>query len=112
MPDEAGALAETLAHTALVVAQAKDPRRVRAGYDEGRALAASLGGRTVRERVTACLERFHVLRELGDEACAGWMLVAIEVRLGEPGLREAERLRVVVERTLRHMRDRTAETVH
>ncbi|SCB49595.1 hypothetical protein [Rhizobium multihospitium] len=107
IPDETADLLETLLFTIrmIVDGDAQDKQRITDAYREARSLAASLGldGGSARPRIVACLERFNTYKDGDDVAAAGWMLTAIQERLGEHNLYGWRKLQDIVDAAINEL---------
>lgn len=89
--DETADFLNTLIFTVNVIALSApdDKQRIANAYQDAHTLAASIGlddERSARTRIVACLERFQAYKDAGDVAAVGWMLMALQERIGERDL--------------------------
>lgn len=88
--DELADLAITLASVieAIVRSDPTDVRRIGEAYRAGRALMAGIArdAEGSRPRILAGFARYETAKTAGDLAAMGWLLAAIEERLGERDL--------------------------
>ena len=89
--DETVDLLETLLFTVQLIVSGDDRSRQRIAnaYHDARALVATIGlddEGSARPRIVACFERFNTYKAADDVAAAGWMLTALQERLGERDL--------------------------
>ncbi|MFA1627041.1 hypothetical protein ACDY96_31240 [Rhizobium mongolense] len=104
MQDEASALLKTLVFTLGVItnSNAEDRRRIAEAYYEAQRMVDTieLESGSARHRIIACLERFNAYKAEDDVAAAGWMLTALQERIGECDLTDWEKLKIVAEQTV------------
>ncbi|CDZ66613.1 Hypothetical protein NGAL_HAMBI2605_48890 [Neorhizobium galegae bv. orientalis] len=102
MHDEAEDLAKTLAYTVGVIANSDgaEKERIAAAYYEAQELAWSIvpDGSSMRPRIEACLHRFKDYQAAGDIAAAGWMLTALQERIGEGDLADWDKLKIIADK--------------
>ena len=75
-------------------------QRIANAYHDARSLVATIAlddEGSARPRIVACFERFNVYKTADDVAAAGWMLSAIQERLGERDLDAWHILKPIVE---------------
>lgn len=106
--DETADLLDTLMFTVKVIVMSgpADKQRIANAYQDARALAAAIdldGEGSARPRVVTCLERFQAYKDAGDVAAAGWMLTALQERVGERNLYGWRALRKIINRTVREL---------
>lgn len=106
--DETAHLLDTLMFTVKVIVTSgpDDKQRIANAYHDARSLAAAIGlddEGSARPRVIACLERFQAYKAADDVAAAGWMLAAIQERVGEGNLYGWRGLRRVIDDTVRQL---------
>jgi len=99
-------LLETLVFTLEIIADsnAESRRRISEAYENAQRLVATIpfAEGSPRPRIVACLEIFNAHKEAGRVEAAGWMLTAIQQRVGEKNLPEWEKLQIVVDKA-RHL---------
>lgn len=104
--DEAQHLFNTIDFTIGVIlrSNADDLNRIAFAYQEAQCLAEAIplapGNADARPRIVACMNRFEPLQTQGDASCAGWMLMAVQLRLNERNLPGWEALLAAVERAI------------
>ncbi|WP_411906551.1 hypothetical protein [Rhizobium mayense] len=83
----------------IVESGAQGKRRIARTYQNARSLVATIDRDrgSARPRIEACLKHFNVHKNADDEAAAGWMLAAIEERVGERDLYGWRRLKEIVD---------------
>jgi len=106
--DETTDLLDTLLFTVELIATSgpQDKQRIANAYRDARALAATIGRDgegSARPRIVACFERFDAYKAAGDVAAAGWMLTALQERVGERNLYGWRALRRIINRTVREL---------
>lgn len=103
--DEAQHLFNTIDFTIGVIlrSNADDLNRIAFAYQEAQCLAEAIPlapGADAYPRVVACMNRFEALKAAEDASCAGWMLMAVQLRLNERNLAGWEALLAAVERAI------------
>jgi hypothetical protein len=106
--DETADLLDTLMFTVKVIVMSEpDARqRIASAYQDARSLAATIeldGEGSARPRIVACFERFEAYKAAGDVAAAGWMLTAIQERVGERNLDGWRALRKIINSAVREL---------
>lgn len=90
VPDETAdmLLALLFAVRKIVESGALGKQRIAKAYHDARLLIATIDRDrgSARPRIEACLKHFNVYKNAGDAAAAGWMLAAIQERVGERDL--------------------------
>jgi carbamate kinase len=101
VPDETADLLMALlfAIRQIVESGARDKQRITSAYNDARSLIATIecDRGSARPRIEACLKHFNIYKNAGDVAAAGWMLAAIEERVGERNLYGWRRLGEIVD---------------
>jgi ParB-like chromosome segregation protein Spo0J len=104
MKTESEALMDTLMFTLAVIVSEDGENRVRIAkaYAEAQELVASIkiSNGDARPRIVACFERFDAYKAADDAAAAGWMLAALQQRIGERNLKDWEKLAVVADKAV------------
>lgn len=74
-------------------------------YRNARSLVATIDRDcgSARPRIEACIERFNIYKNAGDAASAGWMLAAVQERVGEHDVYGWRRLEQIVDSTVRQL---------
>lgn len=104
MKTESEALMDTLMFTLGVIVNNGGEKRVRIAnaYAEAQELVASIkiSNGDARPRIVACFEPFDAYKAADDVAAAGWMLTALQQRIGERNLQDWEKLAVVADKAV------------
>ncbi|TWB46403.1 hypothetical protein FBZ98_11251 [Rhizobium sp. ERR 922] len=101
LPDETADLLMALLFVVrkIVESGAQGKRRIARTYQDARSLVATIDRDrgSARPRIGACLNHFNIHKNADDAAAAGWMLAAIEERVGERDLYGRRRLKEIVD---------------
>ncbi|MCZ7448353.1 hypothetical protein [Rhizobium rhizogenes] len=101
VPDETADLLMALLFTVrkIVESGAQGKQRIANAYHDGRSLIATIDRDhgSARPRIEACLAHFNLYKNADNAAAAGWMLAAIQERVGERDLYGWRRLGEIVD---------------
>ncbi|MGG6898059.1 hypothetical protein [Rhizobium sp. BR 315] len=101
VPDETADLLMALlfAVRKIVDSGAQGKLRIAKAYHEARSLIATIDQDRglARPRIEACLKHVNIYKNADDPAAAGWMLAAIQERVGEHDLYGWRRLGEIVD---------------
>jgi hypothetical protein len=101
VPDETADLLMALlfAVRTIVESGSQGKLRIANAYRDARSLVATIDhdSGSARPRIEACLNHFNVCKSADDAAAAGWMLAAIQERVGERDLYGWRRLGEMVD---------------
>jgi len=101
VPDETADLLMALlfAVRKIVESGVQGKLRIANAYRDARSLIETIDHDcgSARPRVEACLKQFNAYKNADDEAAAGWMLAAIQERVGERNLFGWRRLGEIVD---------------
>ncbi|WP_426122468.1 hypothetical protein [Pararhizobium sp. PWRC1-1] len=102
--DETNHLLETLIFSLNVIVRSNpgDRQRISEAYFIAKTFAASipLSAGSPRPRIVACLRKFQEHKEAEEIEAAGWMLMAIQERIGEKNMPEWEKMKLIADKAV------------
>lgn len=102
MHDETHDLMQALLLVSEAISKSRGGVRLRilAGYTDAQAMVARLTRKkhAAPARVKVCFKRYKIYKDIDDVASMGWLLAAVQERLGENNLAGSKALKVVADK--------------